>query len=151
MALRLKFSLDGSLQLSRVLFTVSAAVQDWTPAFEKSGEDLVRFFSYDVFESEGEAIDETWSPLAKAYALRKEKKYPGMGILQATGTMRDSFMSQADSTSLKIWNAAEYFKYHQSSAPRTKLPRRVMMKLTENLREMVVKNFQTQFKEQSGL
>lgn len=112
---------------------------------------MIRFFSYDVFESEGEAIDESWEPLAKAYAFRKEKLFPGKGILDASGLMRESFMSQADSTSLRIWNAAEYFKYHQSSAPRTRLPRRVMMKLTENLREMVVKNFQTQFKEQAGL
>ena len=151
MALRLQFSIDGQLQLSRVLFTLSAAVKDWTPAFEKSGEDLIRFFSYDVFESEGEAIEESWAPLAQAYAIRKEKKYPGSTILTATGAMRESFMSQADSTSLKIWNASEYFKYHQSSAPRTRLPRRAMMKLTENLREMVVKNFQTQFQESTGL
>lgn len=149
--MRLQFTIDGQLQLSRVLLGLSVAVKDWTPAFEKSGEDLTRFFSYDVFESEGEAIDENWSPLSKAYALRKEKLYPGKTILDASGLMRDSFLSQADSTSLKIWNAAEYFKYHQSSAPRTKMPRRVMMRLTEDLREVVVKNFQTQFQEATGL
>lgn len=138
------------MQLSRVLMGLSAAVQDWTPAFEKSGEDLVRFFSYDVFESEGQAIDDLWTPLSAAYAKRKEKLYPDKGILDATGLMRESFMSQADPTSLKIWNAVEYFKYHQSIEPRSKLPRRVMMRLTTDLREVVIKNFQTQFQERAG-
>lgn len=143
----LSFKIDGQIQLSRNLQKISAAVTDFTPAFEQSGEDLTRFFSYDVFESEGDAIDESWAPLSKAYAYRKAKLYPGRGILEATGKMRSSFLYQADSTSLRIWNSAEYFKYHQSILPRTKMPRRAMMKLTENLRETVVKNFQVQFLE----
>jgi len=148
--MRLQFNVGGQMELSRVLLNIGNAVQDWTPAFEQSAEDLVEFFSYEVFETEGGAIDEDWSPLSMAYAKRKAKLYPDQGILEATGTMRESFLSQADATSLKIWNAAEYFKYHQSSAPRNKMPRRVMMKLTENLREVVVKNFQRQFIEEAN-
>lgn len=146
--MRLQISIGGQMELSRVLLNISQAVQDWTPAFEQSAEDLVEILSYDVFETEGGAIDEEWTPLSLAYAKRKEKLYPDKGILDATGTMRESFLSQSDATSLKIWNAAEYFKYHQSSAPRSVMPRRVMMKLTENLREVVVKNFQRQFIEE---
>lgn len=146
----LRFSISGQVQLSRVLLNVSNAVKDWTPALEKSAEDLIEVFSYDVFESEGGAIGEAWDPLSAAYAKRKEKKYPGNPILVATGLMQDSFTRLVDTTSLKIGNSAEYFKYHQSSAPRTKLPRRVMMKLTLDLREIVVKNFQRQFLERAS-
>lgn len=146
----IRFSIQGEIQLSRVIATISATVKDMTPAFEKSGEDLLRIFSYDVFETEGQAVDETWSPLSKAYAKRKERQFPGKGILEATGKMRQSFMAKADDTSLTLWNAMEYFKYHQSNQPRTVIPRRVMLKLTENMREMVVKNMQVYLAEQVG-
>jgi phage gpG-like protein len=147
----LRFAIEGEVQLSRKLLTISDAVKDWSPAFQKSGEDLIEFFSYDVFETEGNAIDERWMPLSQPYAKRKAKRYPNAGILEATGTMRKSFMQAADATSLTIWNAAEYFKYHQSKQPRSSsLPRRVVMKLTENLRQLVVKNFQAYFLERVG-
>lgn len=146
----LRFSIDGEVQLSKILLGVSAAVQDWTPALSKSSEDLIEVLSYDVFETEGEAIDEVWAPLSPAYAKQKERIYPGETILTASGLMRESFTSLVDPTSLTIGNAMEYFKYHQSSAPRTKLPRRVMMRLNENMKDMVIKNFQTQMQEQLG-
>ncbi len=148
--MQLRFLIEGQVELSRVLGNIRAATQDWTPALSQSAEDLIEIFSYDVFETEGGAVDEVWAPLSAAYAYQKEKKYPGAGILEATGTMRQSFTSLIDSTSLTVGNASEYFKYHQSNAPRKKIPRRVMMKLTENMKETVVKNFQTQLLEQIG-
>jgi phage gpG-like protein len=147
--MQLQFVIDGQVQLSRVLLGISSTILDWTPAFAQSAEDLIEVFSYDVFESEGEAIDEVWAPLSPKYAIRKEKTYPGTGLLEATGLMRESFWSLVDPTSLTIGNAAEYFKYHQSTAPRMKIPRRAMLKLTENMREQIVKNFQTQLLEQN--
>ena len=148
--MQVQFTIDGEIQLSRVLLGVSAAVKDWTPALTKSGEDLVEVFSYDAFETEGAVYGEPWEQLSPAYAKRKEKTFPGMGILEATGLMRDSFTQMIDPTSLTIGNASEYFKYHQSNQPRTKLPRRVMMMLTQALKETVVKNFQTQLLEKVG-
>lgn len=150
LTMQITFALEGQLQLSRVLLGISQTARDWTPAFEKSGEDLIEFFSYDVFESEGQAIAEPWQPLSAQYQKAKERRYPDKGILEATGTMRQSFMSRSDATSLTIWNAAEYFKYHQSNAPRDRLPRRIMMKLSEDLKQMVVKNFHTYFRESIG-
>lgn len=144
------FFIDGQLQLSRVLEGVANNVQDWTPAFEKSAGDLIDMFSNDVFDTEGMAIDEQWSPLSRAYASRKAKEYgEDTGILQATGTMKNSFTSFFDPTTLIVWNAAEYFKFHQSSLPREKIPRRVMMKLTDDLKAAVVRNFQQQFMDQT--
>ena len=142
---QIQFAIEGELQLSRKLRGIAANARDWGPAFKQSADDLVQVFSGPVFETEGQEIDEKWSPLSKAYALRKTKKFPGTKILEATGNMRASFMSKYDSMSATIWNATEYFKYHQSKEPREKLPRRVMMKLTDSLREMVVKNFHQYF------
>lgn len=144
----LRFSVEGEVQISRALLKISSAVQDLTPAFEKSGEDLTEILSYDVFETEGAAIDEHWQPLSIAYSKTKARKFPGQPILVASGLMRDSFVPTANANSLVIRNMVEYFKYHQSRAERkSNLPRRVMMKLTENMREMVVKNVQRQLQE----
>lgn len=141
MSIQIQFAIEGELQLSRRLTDIAGAVQDWGPAFEQSVTDLKETFSNAVFETEGRKIDEAWSPLSRAYALRKEKLYPGKGILERTGVMRQAFASSFNATSATIWNTAAYFKYHQSNQPRHVLPRRVMMKLTENLKEMVVENF----------
>ena len=145
--MQIQIAIEGEMQLSRRFNNIAQSSRDWTPVMKKSTEDLIHVFSGPVFDTEGAEIDEQWSPLKKAYALRKAKKYPGTGTLEATGNMRHGFQSKFDSSSAKIWNAMEYFKYHQSKEPRIKLPRRVMMKLTENLRETVIKNFQQYFQE----
>lgn len=147
MAIILKFSLQGAPEISRLMNQISLAVTNLTAPFDKSGEDMVRLFQDDVFKSEGQAIDETWDPLSRAYALQKEKKYPDKGILEATGAMRQSFFYVPDSSSLVVWNDAEYFKYHQSTEPRFKIPRRAMMKLTQSVKENVIKNLQQYLKE----
>ncbi len=41
--------------------------------------------------------------------------------------MQKSFTSKATDKGVDIENTAKYFKYHQSSAPRTKMPYRPMM------------------------
>lgn len=145
--MQIQFSIDGQIELSRVLRGIQSSIQDFTPALSQSSEDLIEIFSYDNFESEGGTLEAPWAPLSAAYAKRKERLYPGAGILVATGLMQSSFTGLIDSTSLIIGNTAEYFKYHQSSGPRSRLPRRIMMRLTENMKETVVKNFQTQIYE----
>lgn len=139
------YTIEGEDQLARELLVLSDKVKDWTPAFQETAETLKNIFSNDVFESEGAAIDERWAPLSKAYALRKERLYPGKGILEATGTMRNSFQTQWNSDMAVVWNEVTYFKFHQSNQPRTTLPRRVMMKLAESQRQEVVRIFNTYF------
>lgn len=142
--MQLRFSIDGEMQLSRNLEAISVNISDWTPAFEQTGDYLMGVFQDDVFETEGQAIEETWDALTAAYAARKEKQYGDQGILQATGTMRNSFWKQIDTTSLIIGNDTPYFKFHQSNEPRTKLPRRAMLKLTNDMKQQIVSLFQQQ-------
>lgn len=139
--MQIQFAIEGVVELSRRLSGMAVMVEDWSPAFEQAVEDLKQVFSGPVFDTQGGAVDETWSPLSRAYALRKALEYPDKGILEASGKMRNSFMSKFDASSATLWNAATYFKYHQSNQPRTKMPRRVMMKLTENLKQLVVEDF----------
>jgi phage gpG-like protein len=143
--MQLQFNIEGEMQLSRNLEAIAANSRDWTQAFEQASDYLMNIFENDVFDTEGQAIDEQWDPLSKAYALQKARKYPDKGILEATGAMRNSFWKQIDSTSMTIGNSAEYFKYHQSNQPRSKLPRRVMLKLTNEMKAEIVRKFQEQY------
>ena len=150
MAFAISWSIEGDKQLSRNLLVMANRVKDWTPAFAETAYSLKSIFSEDVFQSEGGAIEESWAPLSKAYALRKARMYPGKGILERTGDMKNGFMTLVRPDMAQVWNKVEYFKYHQSNQPRSHLPRRVMMKLAENQREMVVKIFHTYFQEMIG-
>ena len=145
MPFQLKFTIEGETQLSRNLLLVATKIKDWTPAFQETALTLQSLFSGEVFDTQGAVIDESWSPLKKAYVLQKSKKYPGKGILEATGTMRKGFMVLWRPDMAMVWNKVEYFKYHQSNQPREKLPRRVMMKLAEDQRTQIVRIFNTYF------
>lgn len=141
----ISWEIEGEKQLSRKLLLLSERVQDWTPAFKSSATELKNIFSKDVFKSEGSVIGESWSPLSRAYAYQKAKKYPGKGLLEATGAMKNGFMTMWRPDMAMVWNDIEYFKYHQSNKPRNVLPRRVMMKLGLAQRTLVVKIFHAYF------
>ena len=58
-----------------------------------------------------------------------------------------SFKPTTPKDSITLFNDVPYFKYHQSSAPRKKLPRRAMMVLDDTRKEHVMKMFQRALQE----
>lgn len=73
---------------------------------------------------------------------RRTRPYPWK-LLYRSGKMASSFRYDVGSSSLVISNPTDYFKYHQSSKPRrSALPRRIMMDVQEEQRQMVVKILQ---------
>jgi len=141
MGFNIQFSIEGDKQISRTLLVMADRVKDWTPAFSESAAYMKGIFQNEVFPTQGGVIEEHWAPLSRAYAARKAKRYPGRGILQATGEMRNGFLTLWRPDMAQIWNKMEYFKYHQSNQPRHKLPRRVMIKLANAQRTQIVKIF----------
>ncbi|PYE13342.1 virion morphogenesis family protein [Williamsia limnetica] len=93
------------------------------------GRATINYFSGQVFASRGDTINggQRWQRLNDSYAAQKAKDYSGRPVLVRTGHMQSSFKHKADDSSVVVRNTAKYFPYHQSSAPRTKLPRRVMI------------------------
>ena len=144
MSLQLSWEIEGTQQLSRVLRDIGDGVKDWTPAFRESAEELVKIFSNDVFATQGDAIGERWKPLTPRYLAKKiEDGYPADTLIR-TGAMKKNFKSLFKSDMAEIWNSTAYFQYHQSDKPRqSNLPRRVMMKLGEQQKQLVVKIFHT--------
>jgi phage gpG-like protein len=142
MAFQLEWSIEGDKQLSRRLLGLDGSLKDYTTPFRESADFLKGLFSRDVFETEGRAIGESWKRLSPATVSRKARTYGQTRPLIATGNMRASFQTIVQSDQAVIYNTAAYFKYHQSKEPRSKIPRRIMMKLTSNSKEQIVKYFQ---------
>lgn len=140
--LDLRVEIEGSEAVVRMLNQVGLEVKDLRPAMQDIGQRAKRFFGGNVFASRGGAIGEPWPRLSDRYAAYKEsgKKrepnkgkgaYPGRPPLVKTGLMQRSFTYTTTAASVTITNKADHFKYHQSTATRTKIPRRAMMKLTD--------------------
>lgn len=127
--LEIRFSIEGETQLARRLNKIGDGVKDFKPEFEKSVNFLKDFFGGEVFNTEGAILGEKW--VGGPYYHK----------LQRTGRMRRSFDTKASKLSGEVWNAVDYFKYHQSRMPRRKLPRRIMMKLTSQLKDKIVQIF----------
>ena len=141
MAFQLTWTIEGEQQLVRRLRGVSDQLKDWKPAFRQATNKLKSIFSNDVFATQGRVIGETWPPLKAEYLAQKRKRGFGAGPLVATGKMQRSFQTLVKIDMGAVWNSVFYFKYHQSNKPRFKIPRRVMMKLGSQQKEIVIKIF----------
>ena len=141
--LTIQWSVENERQLSRRLQNVRVETSDFSAAFKRSTEQIRDRAAGPVFETQGAVIGEPWPPLsAFTVADKAAKGYGGQPPLVRTGTMQGSFRANHDKLGGVVWNDASYFKYHQSRRPRTRLPRRVMMKLDEFNRQVVVKSLQ---------
>lgn len=137
----LRFEIQGDVQISRNLTTLDSNLKNWSKEFKETGQYLQNFFSNEVFSSRGSVFGEPWKPLSARYAAWKAQHYPGRGILERTGEMRKSFVSDYGALYTRVTNKKRYFIYHQSNQARARLPRRIMMKLAERQKQTVIQIF----------
>jgi phage gpG-like protein len=142
MAFHIQWSVEGEKQLSRKLIGLGGLLRDYTYPLTDSAEYLKGIYSKDVFETKGAVIGERWKRLSPYTVAQKARKGFPSDPLVATGAMQGSFRTLVSSNQAVIFNTAEYFKYHQSRAPRTTIPRRVMMKIHHDQRAEIVRFFQ---------
>ncbi len=142
MGFQLEWSIEGEKQVSRVLIGMGSALRDYTQPFTQSAQYLKETFSKDVFETQGAAIGEKWKRLSPYTVAQKARRGLPLEPLVGSGKMRDSFVTIVTSEQAVVRNTAPYFPFHQSNKPRSRLPRRVMMKIGENQKEQVVRYFQ---------
>lgn len=95
------------------LTALSDGFKDFTGALTGLGASLILFYGDDVFNSSGQALGETWAPLSTPYDSWKNAHYPGRGVLEREGTMRQSFYSEVTPDTLFIGNSAPYFAFNQ--------------------------------------
>lgn len=133
------------------------AVQKMQVAFERAGEGFEKFGSVlfpkltplleeeigGQFEQEGRGPNRGgWAALSPAYALQKERLYPGMPKLVATGTMRAALTEASSGNALRVETSTrfqfgtqgvEYASFHQSGTSR--MPDRPPFDFTEQLEQ----------------
>jgi phage gpG-like protein len=144
--MQLTWTIEGEQQLLRNLRGIREGMGNWQPAFAQVAKQLEKIFANDVFSTRGRTIEESWQPLKPSYLAQKRRQgYPEQPLVR-TGKMQKAFQSIIKPDSAEVFNAITYFKYHQSKQPRkSTLPRRVMMKLGNQQKEMIVKVFHTHF------
>ncbi len=114
-------------------------VRSFEPELRDIGEWYIDFITNEVFATEGGVIGESWSSINPGYAEEKAKKYPGRGILEASGKMRTSWKLYTTSHYALIENEADYAIYHQDGSGG--LPQRLFVKLDQERQDTIVEMF----------
>lgn len=89
---------------------------------DKIGDYLAAYYANEGIRSAGQVFGTTWPKLSTAYANRKRKLYADAPMMVASGALQAGFRYTAGMTSVKIYNTQDYWKFHQSTEPRTKIP-----------------------------
>ena len=139
MAIQIDFEIEGEKQISRRLNIVADGITDFKAPLQLSASEFIRAFKQN-FSSNGGMLGEPWP--ARKPQFKSGVRVDTWALLRKTTRMYNSFRGQVSASELEIINTAAQFKYHQSNQPRSKIPRRVMMKLDEARKRIVIKALQ---------
>lgn len=144
MGIRTEIDLEGVQELAGVLEGLENVKSFREPLKKTKKYILGRINSQ--FDKEGAEFGkrQKWEKLSPDYKRQKQKTHPGKPILQRTGKMKNSFRSSISKNTLVIRNNRKYFKYHQSNASRSKLPRRPVFEIDQPARNEISR-FVTKF------
>lgn len=135
--MQIAITITGSKQLKSKMSRIGNGMHDLSGAFTQIGEDLSHYYQTQGFLSQGGVYGQDWAMLSRSYAIRKSKRYPGRPPLVASGKMLSGFRYDASATGVVIGNRMPYFKYHQSTLPRKKIPRRATMGVNDPVKKMI--------------
>lgn len=131
--LDMRLEVEGAKEVQKMLDELGADMRDLRGAMNAVGNNARSYFSGQVFASRGQAIGQPWQRLSEPYATKKARQFPGRMPLKRTGAMSKSFRHTADNMSVTIYNFDPKFRYHQSTEPRSKIPRRAMIGVSAHL------------------
>jgi phage gpG-like protein len=146
---RFRLDIAGEIQMDRGIARFADGVGDYRPVWPMIEDD---FYALEKrqFETAGAAGGEAWKELSAEYAGWKEAHYPGKAILQRTGDLERSLTNPHDANAVRIeerqtltlGSRIPYAIFHQSIAPRHRLPRRPEIMLTEAFKRTVMHHVQ---------
>lgn len=104
------------------------AMTDLRPLYE--GEIEPAFYEWQIDRFRTEGGEERWAALSAQYAAWKARNFPGRGILERTGLLREGLTQRGgryqvrrmDATTLELGTSAPYAQFHQHGTGR--MPRR---------------------------
>lgn len=132
--------LEGEQVIQRQLAGLEERLSDMTPAWP-SVLRAFRIIMYRAFASEGRTTGIPWPKLAERTVKDRERQgFPGRHpILARTHTLERALTSEGGASVIiqmpRYFAVAvdlDYFKFHQSKRPRTKIPRRAPINLTQD-------------------
>lgn len=144
--IKLDIKLTGAESLSRILMMESDKLNDFRKPLKRCADLLLKEIKIN-FQTQGGLVN-GWTPLAQSTIEgRLRKGYGASPILVNTGRYRDSFYDNVNKSRAIIGSRdVEYHKYHQSTKPRTRLPRRPTLFLREQSKREMVRYFQEYIK-----
>lgn len=137
--LQVEIKVQGTSEAIANLAKLNVELLDYKEALTAIGKSVTHYFANDVFATQGGALGVVWPTLAASTVKEKIKHYPAYANspLVRSGAMQQSFTYEASSHEVVITNDAPYFKYHQSTEARSKIPRRAMMGINEPVKTMI--------------
>jgi phage gpG-like protein len=139
MSVSVSVNISGDTATIDKINALKESLENFSQAFKTLGAELVSYASNQVFSTQGGVYGTPWKSLAastQAYKVKHYRQYASLPLI-ATGLMKNSFDFLATPNTLTIGNTAPYFVYHQSSAPRTKLPRREMLGVNVDVESII--------------
>lgn len=134
MSVEIQFEIEGETQLAAVLGATANGIKDWGRPLARISTEMLKSFDMNFTSNGGLFQPGGW-------AARK-RRYP-WPLLEKTGHLRGAFRARQTTDAVAFSNEVTYFKYHQSSEPRTSaLPRRILMKIDEERRRFIIRQFQ---------
>lgn len=139
----------GESIVNRELVRFGRNTADLTDAMRDVGT-IMREASEAQFRSEGGYASGGWPPLSDSRIAYKARHDLAPEILRATDTLMNSLtrkfdplhVEHASADSLRFGSLVRYGIYHQSSRPRTKIPFRPPIALTELDKRRIVRTLQ---------
>lgn len=138
MSLQVTIKVSGLTETQKRFVRMSRDFHDFRDAMKRIGVEGSQYFGSVAWNSQGGVYGARWQSLSTRYAQRKAKQYPGRGILEKSGGMKHAFdYTDLSKDGVVLTNLAPQFKYHQSTAPRTKIPRRQMIGVSTGLKSII--------------
>lgn len=122
-------------------------IDDWRPIWPEVTKEF-HAIEQEQFDTEGAAGGGKWEPLSPVYAEYKEIQYPGKPILQASGALMESLVTEGapggihreTSDELVLGTSINYGLFHQRGT--RKMPKRSPMNFSEQQKRRIQKAVQ---------
>lgn len=135
--MRITVTIKGGPDTIAKLHRLGDQLNDFSDAMRTIGQSVGNYYASTGFTDQGRPYGEDWASLSPRYLKRKELKHPGAPMLVASGKMQRSFFFKPGPQGVIIDNSTPYFKYHQSTANRSKIPRRATMGINGGIRSTI--------------
>lgn len=131
-------NLDATADKLKIL---RSKFNDFSAALTTLSGMLIKFYGDTNFISSGSALGESWDPLKSNTIREKTRQWPGRGILERSGDLKEGFEGDVSPMMLQITNPVDYFLFHQlgtASGPGRghNIPARKMLGVNDTVEDM---------------